>query len=767
MKNRISLTLIVNAIFFILIAIFIFGQNFLYDTIDKTLKEVEKSHIISLVKDNGNTIANLYHFGFEEELEAVLEEIKTNTPSIETIRILPHKPRQILTNQILTPLVFKNKTIGYLFVQFHYSLPKEFFSRFSTFYTVIFILFLSILFFSSWYLYKRFLSLRTLSKKVEHIDPANAKPLPLLDSYQEIVSITNAINKMLHTLKNYIQLLKKSEQHLKEAQKIAGLSSWEYNPTSKKFLYNEQLLHILGLPTNTNLDWKHFLKMMDSGERRLFLSKIKQELKNGGKFEYTTKLYTPKGECYLKHMVKIDPQRGVIGTSLDITSETLAQQEANYLAYHDPLTGLPNRTSFMQELPAIAKLAKQSDQKFAIIYLDIDNFKFVNDSFGHNTGDELLVQVANDLKKLLKEALLFRIGGDEFVIVLPNIKNKKALQPLLEQIIKIVSKERTIDNKSIMATSSLGIAFYPDDTDDIDTLVRYADLAMYEAKNEGKNTYRFFHKKLKNFLDSLQHTLQDLQEALKQEDQLVLYFQPKIDIFSCKVFGAEALLRWHHPSRGIIYPGEFIPIAEKSDLIMQIDQYVLKKSFKILLEWDKDPHLRHLHLGLNISAKQFKNPFFIDLLQTLLDRYPIDPKKLEIEITETLSMSDISYTIATLQKIKALGFRVALDDFGTGYSSLNYLKKIPFDTLKIDRSFVQDIDKDKDDLEVTKIIVNIAKTFHKDLVAEGVENEEQLKILQSLECQYAQGFYFAKPMVIESFLSFTQKFNNRNSCFQD
>jgi len=350
-----------------------------------------------------------------------------------------------------------------------------------------------------------------------------------------------------------------------------------------------------------------------------------------------------------------------------------------------------------------------------------------------------------------------RVGGDEFIVLLPYIVNKTDIEKISKKIIKNISKEYHIKSHNFSVTCSIGISTFPDDSLEAEELIKYADTAMYESKKNGKNRYSFFDISVKKSLENYLEISKALKEALKKDNEIKLYFQPKISLANREVISAEVLSRWMHPSKGLMYPNEYIHIAENSNLIIKYDNYIIEKSFAQIKEWENS-EFNSLSLSVNISARQFKSKEFLSKIEELLKKYDIDPEKIEFEITETLAMDNIENSIEILEKIKNLGFKISIDDFGSGYSSLNYLKKLPYDTIKIDREFIKDLHIDNDDIIITKLIVQLAKTLNKKVVAEGVEIDEHIKILESIGCDYVQGYYFAKPMSKEDFLSYIKKF---------
>jgi diguanylate cyclase (GGDEF)-like protein len=607
-----------------------------------------------------------------------------------------------------------------------------------------------------------------LAKNVENINFRKIMHIEKIDNYYEIINVTNAINKLLNQInlfynaqKNMLRRIVKLKKHLETAQKIAQIFSWEYDCVNKNIQITHQFKKFLGVK-GTIFKVEEFIEFFDV-EVINVISKLDKNCNECKEFEFVHKIITVNNkEYYFKTIgkcIKTKNKHFMICVSLNITDDVKKQQKIEYLAYHDPLTSLPNRTFLKEQFQLIINMAKRENKKLAVLYLDMDNFKMINDTLGHDSGDKLLINVSYKLKTILRKSdVVARIGGDEFVIILNDISSKEDAVEVLNKLIELLKQPIFIKQTSIIPTFSIGCALYPDNSDNPEELLRYADIAMYEAKNKGKNNYAFIKENLKRKTSEFYLITNELKEALKN-NELVLFYQPKIDITTNKVYGAEGLIRWNHPKKGLLTPFHFIPYAEKSNLITQIDRYVLKQAFITLEKWKNIDYLKDLNLAINISANEFRQKNFVLNLKNLLEEYKIDPSKLEIEITETLSMQDIGYTVTVLEEVKSLGFKIALDDFGTGYSSLNYLKKLPFDTLKIDQSFVRDLENDNDDLTITKMIVQIAKVLNKTPVAEGVENEVILKIVKDLGCELVQGYYYAKPLNEEEFIKYCKKYS--------
>jgi diguanylate cyclase (GGDEF)-like protein len=408
---------------------------------------------------------------------------------------------------------------------------------------------------------------------------------------------------------------------------------------------------------------------------------------------------------------------------------------------HDELTNLPNRSYFYEQISEQLSLTK-GDEINAVFFIDIDKFKSINDSFGHEIGDLLLQAISKRLEENLPEgSISSRIGGDEFIIFIPKIKDKKFAEDVAKKIISSIKVPYYINGKELIITLSIGISLYPIDGTDIDFLINNADLAMYNVKNRGKNDFEFYNINMRNKLSK-----EMLVKALK-EDELELYYQPKVNGLTGDITGMESLLRWNHPEKGFISPVEFIPIAEETGLIISIGEWVLKKACEQTKRWNLMTNST-LVIAVNISNIQFRKVDFIEMIKRVLKESGLNPKYLELEITESVAVNNEEEVIKKLIMLKRLGVSVAIDDFGTGYSSLSYLQKLPIDTLKIDKVFVDDIVKDD---TIAKMIINMAKNLEISVIAEGVEREDQLNQLLKLGCESIQGYLFSKPLSTEKF----------------
>lgn len=417
-----------------------------------------------------------------------------------------------------------------------------------------------------------------------------------------------------------------------------------------------------------------------------------------------------------------------------------ALEEVNYLASHDQLTDLPNRTLFHDRLQQALAEAERRGTRVAILCLDLDHFKDVNDSLGHSMGDELLQQVTERLRNLLRRSdTLARLGGDEFAIVQTSADSLDDAATLAQRIIDAVAPPFLLNGHDVSISSSVGITVFPDDHCSADHLMRHADLALYRAKSEGRGTFCFFEEEMNVQLQRRKALERDLRTAIS-EQQFELFYQPQIGLDDDQVAGVEALIRWHHPERGIISPDMFIPLVEETGLIIPITEWALRQACSQAKDWGD------LRVAVNLSPAAFKHPDLIGLISSILAETELDAERLEIEITETSLMQDTQKTLATLRGLKDLGIQVAMDDFGTGYSSLSYLQRFPFDKIKIDRSFIANLSDQEEKGAIIEAIIKMSQSLGMVTNAEGVETDDQASFLMGQGCDQVQGFYYAHPM---------------------
>jgi len=430
---------------------------------------------------------------------------------------------------------------------------------------------------------------------------------------------------------------------------------------------------------------------------------------------------------------------------LSIEQRKQAEDRIRHLAYHDALTGLPNRALMQDRLGAALAQARRHNRMLALLFLDLDRFKQINDVEGHAVGDHVLQGVAERLKGIVRDAdTVARVGGDEFTVLLPEISLAQDAVSVADRILQDLRQPVTVDHREFHATTSMGIAFYPDDAEEADSLLRCADIAMYRAKEQGRDNYQFHTPAMSAQLAERLTVENDLRRALER-NEFVVYYQPQVDIGNQQIVGVEALVRWQHPSRGLMLPAEFIPVAEDSGLIVPLGEWVLRTACAQAKAW-QEAGLPAVPLAVNLSGRQFQQRNLAAMVDRALKETSLEPSYLQLEVTESVVMHDMDFTVATLDKLKAMGIQIAIDDFGSGHSSLNYLKRLPIDLVKIDRSFVRDLPTDLSDVAIVGSVVAMTRELNLKVVAEGVETEEQLAFLKDRRCDVAQGFLFSRPV---------------------
>lgn len=441
---------------------------------------------------------------------------------------------------------------------------------------------------------------------------------------------------------------------------------------------------------------------------------------------------------------------GVFGIAKDITKRKWDEQMIYHLAYHDSLTGLPNRRLFLDRLQYALEAAEQERQMVAVMMLDLDRFKVINESLGHAIGDQILQEVALRLQSVLQpDQTVARLGGDEFALLLPRLDRWNSAVELATEILEAFKPSILIAGYEFHITSSIGIAFYPEDGQDANTLLKHADTAMYLAKEQGKNNFQLNRGGKSEQVFQYMELENDLRKALELQ-QFEIYYQPQVNINTELVIGVEALVRWQHPERGLVSPAHFIPIAEETGLILPLGEWVMREACRQTKQWQEEKS-QYFKVSVNLSSLQFQQSNLVEKVRSILKETGLHPQFLELEITESIAMHNTDSVVAKLSQLEEIGVHISIDDFGTGFSSLSYLKKFPIHTLKIDRSFIIDITTDPDDASIVSAIRSMARSLNLDVIVEGVETMEQLEFLRSIECDKVQGYYYCKPVPVREF----------------
>jgi len=589
---------------------------------------------------------------------------------------------------------------------------------------------------------------------------------PLIDREKRLIGVLG-ISRDITQMYQVHQQLKESKESLDKAQRIAHLGSWEWDIETGALKWSDEVFRIFGeIPRSYAPTYEAFKSYIPKEDIEKVERAITNALENIGPYLVVHRVVRKNGEMrYVQETGEVTFDNSgkpvsMIGTVLDITErveieEKLKRQteEMEYLAYHDALTGLSNRPLFLDRLNHAIKTATRNGKKIAVLFIDLDRFKEINDSLGHRHGDEVLREVGDRLKRCVRDSdTLARLGGDEFTMILENIHENTDVLDIINKMMVEMHQPITIEMHTFYITLSIGISIYPDDGGTADTLLKHADAAMYKAKEEGRNTYQFYAEEMteKAFERIVMET--SLRQALEHED-FVVYYQPQIDASTGKPFGMESLIRWKHGNMGLVSPARFIPLAEETGLIVEMDRWLMRRAMRELKGWYEEG-LNPGVLSMNLSMKQLRSKDFLDVLRAMIEETGCKAEWISLEITESQVMINPELSIDVLRQISALGIQLAIDDFGTGYSSLSYLKRLPIDKLKIDRSFIKDIPFDSDDTAIVSAIIALAKSMHLEIIAEGVESTEQRDFLLANGCSKIQGYLYAKPMPAENMRNF-------------
>ena len=523
-----------------------------------------------------------------------------------------------------------------------------------------------------------------------------------------------------------------------------------FEMSGKTLLYNKKFRELHSL-TDAMAEAERFDTMVDEGlmdavreDPREFLNRVLSSLAAGRDFVDEVEI----GDSVIAiHAVPLDKDH-MLAVHQDVTSRVTAERRVAHLAHHDALTDLPNRASFAAELASTVSQAEATRSRFAVLSLDLDRFKDINDIFGHGIGDGLLCEVAHRLKQAADKSFLARLGGDEFTLICHETAQPEGAAALAERLFAAVAGEVIIEGRVVMANLSIGVAVYPDDGREVATLLNNADAALYRAKADGRGVIRFYEPEMDHKIRDQRLLQQDMRVALSR-NEFSLCYQPQATVDG-EITGFEALVRWDHAERGVIMPTDFISLAEQTGLIIEIGEWILREACREAASWN-----RPLSIAVNLSPVQFRHGDLALLVHQILLDTGLPPSRLELEITEGVLIDDFSRAIGILRRLKAMGVRIAMDDFGTGYSSLSYLQAFPFDKLKIDRSFVSNLENNHQAQEIVRAVIGLGRGLSLPIVAEGVETAHQLAFLTNEHCFGVQGYFVGKPEQIIDYAAVT------------
>jgi diguanylate cyclase (GGDEF)-like protein len=555
--------------------------------------------------------------------------------------------------------------------------------------------------------------------------------------------------------------------HLKQAQRIARIGSWEWERKTNQVVCSEEVFRLLHLdPQRFRLTTGSLLDLIHGDDRRAFKRWIIRLSRGAQPHGIDLRVHAPDGAIVHLHVLgeafrRLDERTvGVVGTIQDATERTHAIQQIHRLAYYDVLTELPNRSRFHEKLAETLDMARRTGKSFAIMFLDLDQFKRINDTLGHAVGDDLLRIIAQRLTRVLRvedpagargkavERDVCRQGGDEFIVLLNGVATEEQAARAANRVIETLAQPIAIGASEVFVSASIGVVMFPRDGEDLDTLLKNADVAMYHAKSEGRNRFSFYHDSMRQATAERLSLENDLRRAIESE-QFELHYQPQIDVQTNRITGMEALIRWNHPTLGMLWPQHFIRVAEEAGLIMAIWEWVFVQSLIQHNVWLQEG-LPPLTIGVNMSSIQFADAHLAARVKEIAGVVGVPMEHIELELTESALIQDFERAQVTLQQLRNLGVKVAIDDFGTGYSSLSYLRKLPFDKLKLDHTFTADAVESEEGAAIARAIIAMAQSLKVTVVAEGVETQQQIDTLSEMGCMTMQGYLLSRPLSVEA-----------------
>ena len=589
----------------------------------------------------------------------------------------------------------------------------------------------------------------TWARSSSELITQDIRGVPEFDQHGQVTSVL--------TIARDISALKATEQRLEQAEALARLGHWQLDYRHGPLQLSAELCRMLGKPRGWTPHPKEVFALLTAEDRGRVIATIEQALANRtAKFQLDYRIEVDQQPRHMQSHLRIEYGEDgkplqMLGTAQDISELKAYQQRLHNLAFYDRLTELPNRELFGERLQQALSQARQSGRQVAVLLLDLDNFKVINDTLGHSIGDELLGEIAKRLQRAIRKSdTVARLGGDEFALILPQIAAGTSLEALANKLLQVIGGVYPIQGRELFVSGSIGLASYPDDADTIGELLQYADAAMNHAKEQGRNNVQRYSPRLTQQTTERLALAASLRHALRN-GELALHYQAQIDLASGRLIGAEALLRWNHPEHGQVAPDKFIAIAEETGLIVEIGEWVLRSACEVAAAWNADKRQPALKIAVNLSPRQFKMNDLLASVRAVLEATGCEPGWLELEITEGLLLDNSIAVHDILEQLSAMGISIAIDDFGTGYSALGYLKRFPVAVLKIDRSFISDIEHNRDSAELVKAIITMAHTLRLVLVAEGVEEPSQEAFLQRYGCHSAQGYLYGKAMLPEEF----------------
>ncbi len=583
----------------------------------------------------------------------------------------------------------------------------------------------------------------------------------------EFTELLISFNRMVDVIRMKTAKMQETSNRLSEAQRIAHVGNWEWNIHQDTVWCSAEFYRVCDiLPTNFKGTYESILNLVHPDDRKLLIHAINETQRSGKSFSLHHRIIlTNNHECYLQHEGELHVDNDgsnprIVGTIHDITDSKNYEMELLHKATYDSLTDLPNRTLLIDRLAQEIRTSSRKKQRIGLLSIDLDDFKIVNDTYGHVIGDKLLQEAAIRIQDCIRESdTLARLGGDEFCVILCDIKNDGDCSIIAEKIISKITKSFLLDGYESFVGASLGISMYPHDSADPNTLIRNSDIALYRVKETGKNNFCFFKEEMDKEVKNKMGLTNDLRKALVR-NEFVLYYQPIIDLKTDRISSAEALIRWIQPVRGFVSPDEFISLSEQTGLIGPIGEWVMKTACENALKWADYVNIPP-KVSVNLSVRQLKLGLTKERVEKIITESGLNADQLILEITESLVMNDTEEVIAWMESLRKIGVTFSVDDFGTGYSSLSYLKKLPVNVLKIDREFIIDVMNNEEDASLVKTIIAIGRSFGLKIVAEGVENEFQLSYLKAQNCDYIQGYFYSKPLSADEFIKFLSDWNAR------